>query len=386
MDPSSRDARAVSVLPLAASLAALGTLLALDVVVGLTYGTMNLPALAVGAAMGVAIVIAARNLAVASVAAGAVSLSVSYVLRDGGISWPVQQFEGGLPGMAEIGGLAYLMCASLRSLSRAQASAIVGLVGIAIVGSIGRIGETGYQPLLVLAAALVMSVAVAAGLYLRWIDYDRSRDLSEARQHERLAIARELHDVVAHHVTGIVVQAQAAQAVWDDRPAAARAAVSQIEAAGAEALGSMRRLVGTLRADEAEEVAPAATLDELERLADRSTALGLPVRMHLEGVPTDLPADLAASVYRIVREAITNSQRHALGATGVDVRVEARNGHLFLQVHDDGRPTTVQHPPMRGYGITGMAERTAALGGRFGAGPGEGRGWLVQAELPLPRS
>ena len=184
-------------------------------------------------------------------------------------------------------------------------------------------------------SASASSLAAGVGLYLRWIDHERRRDLDRVRQDERLAIARELHDVVAHYVTGIVVQAQAAQEVWAEQPEVAPEALAQIEAAGVEALGSMRRLVGTLRADEAGPLAPAATLDDLRALADRSTAVGLPVRLHLDGLD-ELPAEVAPSIHRVVGEAITNAQRHAAGATAVDVRVQAVDGELTVEVVDDG--------------------------------------------------
>jgi signal transduction histidine kinase len=319
----------------------------------------------------------------AGLGAAGLSVVITYVSTraPGGLS---SGLDRALPGMAEIAGLGLLVSWSIRSLSTTRAAATVAAVGLAVLGVAVRAADSGIQPLLILAIALAAGTAAGVGLYLRWIDHDRRRGLDEARQDERLAIARELHDVVAHHVTGIVVQAQAAQAVWDDRPAAARAAVTEIESAGAEALGSMRRLVGTLRADGPEPVGPLAALDGLQELAGRSAELGLPVRLHITDVPADLPADLAASVHRIVQESITNSQRHATGATGVDVTVEGRRDDLVLAVRDDGRPLATRRA--RGYGLTGMAERAQMLGGTFRAGPLDGGGWSVQVELPWRRT
>ena len=380
MDLSGRRSQVVGTLPVAASASAVAVLLVLDVGVGITYRDVNAAALASGALIGLAVVLSARHLLLAGVAAGVASLAVSSVVGQE-VGWEQLRSDGALPGMAEIGGLALLTCWSLRALPAAGAALVAGVAGAAMAGVVGRSGDRTYLPLLVIAAVLVAVVAVGTGLYLRSIDGDRRRGLDAARQLERLAIARELHDVVAHHVTGIVVQAQAALAVWDDRPAAARDAVAQIEAAGGEAMGSMRRLVGSLRTGE--ERAPTASLHELREIADRSAALGLPVRLHLGGAPPVLPADLAASVHRIVREAITNAQRHAHGATGVDVHVDADGDHLDLEISDDGSAAGA-HRAAPGYGITGMAERVEALGGRFEAGPAsEGPGWVVRAELPM---
>ena len=194
-------------------------------------------------------------------------------------------------------------------------------------------------PVRVVAYGLGFSLAAGAGLYLRWVDHERRRDLDLVRQDERLAIAQELHDVVAHHITGIVVQAQAAQAVWPEQPEVAPDALARIEAAGAEALRSMRRLVSTLRADEVGPLAPAATLADLQVLADRSTAMGLPVHLHLDGVD-ELPPSVAPSIHRVVGEAITNAQRHATGATAVDVRV--RGGRR--RAHGRGGRRRRRHP------------------------------------------
>ena len=385
MGPTSSHAQGVGAVPVAASVVALLALLVLDVLVGLRYASVNLPALVSGSCAGVALVLARRQLLLATLGAAGASVVISYVsTRAPG--WQSPGLDRALPGMAEIAGLALLVSWSIRSLSTAGAAAAAAAVGLAVLGVAGRAADSGIQPLLILAISLAAATAAGVGLYLRWIDHDRRRGLDEARQEERLAIARELHDVVAHHVTGIVVQAQAAQAVWDDRPSAARAAVTQIESAGAEALGSMRRLVGTLRADGPEPLGPLAALDGLQQLAERSAELGLPVRLHLTGVPADLPADLAASVHRIVQESITNAQRHATGATGVDVTVEGRRDDLVLVVRDDGRPPAGRRAPASGYGLTGMAERAHALGGTFRAGPLDGGGWSVQVELPRWRT
>jgi signal transduction histidine kinase len=144
----------------------------------------------------------------------------------------------------------------------------------------------------------------------------------------------------------------------------------------------MRRLVSTLRADQAGPLAPAATIADLQILADRSTAMGLPVHLHLDGLD-ELPPAVAPSIHRVVGEAITNAQRHATGATAVEVRVQASGGELTVEVVDDGHAARPPRSGGPGFGLTGMAERTEALGGRFEAGPVDGGGWRIHARLPL---
>jgi signal transduction histidine kinase len=382
---SERDgAPAVGTWPMAASALGVAGLLLLDLAVGRAYFGVNPPALAAGLAVGVCLLLATRYLLPAALLAAATSLFVTWaVFRiDPHITRHELLGRHGWPGLAESGGLLLLACWSLRTLSPARAVAAVGPIVMAGLAVVRVRSEIRYGPLMTIVFGLGMAVAAGVGLYLRWIDADRRRDLDRVRQDERLAIARELHDVVAHYVTGIVVQAQAAQEVWADRPEQAVDALGQIEAAGVEALGSMRRLVGSLRGADEGPLAPAATIDDLRSLAARSSAVGLPVRLHLDGLE-ELPSEVAPSIHRVVGEAITNAQRHATGATAVDVRISARDGELTVVVDDDGNAARSTRPNGAGYGLTGMAERTEALGGRFEAGPTEGGGWRIEARLPL---
>lgn len=232
-------------------------------------------------------------------------------------------------------------------------------------------------------SALLIGLAgcVGAGVLLRQSDRERAIAATHARHDERLAIARELHDVVAHHVTGMVVQAQAGQLVAGSDPERAASVLASIERAGSEALTSMRRMVGALRTDDATApTAPAATLAELRDLAWHTTELGLPVHLEVDAT-LGVPADVAQSVHRIVRESLTNAQRHAAGATGVAVRVERRVSSLDVVITDDGRPRAA--PGHGGFGLVGMAERVQALGGTFAAGPRPAGGWEVHATFPL---
>jgi signal transduction histidine kinase len=383
------DRPAVGTLGIAAGVIGIGGLVLLDFVLGQTYFGVNGPALWVGLLVGATIPLARRRLLLASLLAVAASLATSYLLdRSQGSTFGTRMSlppRDDWPGMAEAAGLLLLLCWSLRALVAPAAIAVTVGVGTCFVAIVEIRNDIGYDRLFVVAYGLGFSLATGAGLYLRWIDHERRRDLGVVRQQERLAIARELHDVVAHHVTGIVVQAQAAQAVWSEQPEVAPDALARIEAAGAEALASMRRLVSTLRADEAGPLAPAATLSDLQALADRSTAMGLPVHLHFDGVD-ELPPSVAPSIHRVVGEAITNAQRHASGATVVEVRLRAVGDELTVEVVDDGDATRAARSGTAGYGLTGMAERTEALGGRFEAGPVAGGGWRIRARLPLGRT
>jgi signal transduction histidine kinase len=370
--------------PMAASALGIGSLLLLDLAVGRTYFGINPPALVAGVAVGVCLLLAVRFLFPAALLAAATSFFITWAVYriDPQVTRHALLGRHGWPGLAEGGGLLLLTCWSMRDLNPARAMAAVSWLFVAGIAIVRVRSQIRVGPVMTIVFTLGFAVAAGVGLYLRWLDSERRRDLDRVRQDERLAIARELHDVVAHYVTGIVVQAQAAQEVWTEQPGKAREALGHIEAAGAEALGSMRRLVGTLRGDDDEPLAPAATIDDLRSLAARSTAVGLPVRVHFDGV-RELPPEMGPSIHRIVGEAITNAQRHATGATQVDVRLSAVGDELAVVVDDNGNATRAGRGGSAGYGLTGMAERTEALGGRFHAGPTDGGGWRVDARLPF---
>jgi signal transduction histidine kinase len=201
---------------------------------------------------------------------------------------------------------------------------------------------------------------------------------------EQARIARELHDVIAHSVSVIVVQAAAADDVFDERPDQARAALRSIESAGREALVELRRLLGGVRpGDEAPDARPG--LDRLAELAAPLRAAGLEVTLRTEG-PADVPvpAGVDLSAYRIVQEALTNTLRHA-GASRAEVTVRTAAGMLELEVLDDGHGA-LPAVAGAGRGIAGMRERTALLGGTLDAGSLPGGGFRVRARLPLEQA
>ncbi len=228
-----------------------------------------------------------------------------------------------------------------------------------------------------------VAVGLAPGLYLRWREAQRRSHMENARSQERLALARDLHDVVAHEVTGIVVQAQALRHIADRDPGAVRNALPEIEAAGARALESMRGMVSRLRDPGDVPLAPDAAAG-LARLATPAAGSRPEVAVRCEGPVDALPPTAGTAVLRIAQESVTNALRHARGATRVAVSVEAGAEEVAVRVVDDGQGAA--GPSGGGFGLVGMAERVRLLGGVFSAGPRDrDRGWEVAARLPLDR-
>jgi signal transduction histidine kinase len=216
----------------------------------------------------------------------------------------------------------------------------------------------------------------------------RATSEEEARRavsEEQARIARELHDVIAHSVSVIVVQASAADDVFDSRPDQARAALRSIEQAGREALAELRRLLSGVRPDvpvDSDPARPQPGLDRLDELAEPLRAGGLDVEVRREGTAAALPAGVDLSAYRIIQEALTNTLRHA-SARRAEVTVRYGTDSLELDVRDDGRAVPGGDEDSGGHGLVGMRERAALLGGTLDAGPLEGGGYRVHARLPL---
>jgi signal transduction histidine kinase len=203
---------------------------------------------------------------------------------------------------------------------------------------------------------------------------------------ERLRIARELHDIVAHSIGIIAIQAGAGRRVFDARPADARDALAVIEATSRETLSGLRRMMTGLRRAEPEPgpgqapLGPAPGLAGLEQLAAITLDAGVRVDVDWHGSPEPLPADIDLSAFRIIQEAVTNVVRHA-GTSQCQVCIGQQDGQLSIEVTDSGRGGSTAGT---GYGITGMRERATLLGGDFSAGPRPGGGFRVTARLPLP--
>ena len=205
------------------------------------------------------------------------------------------------------------------------------------------------------------------------------REAQFAAAEERARIARELHDVVAHGLSLMVVQAEAAEEMLDRSPESAARSVRRIQETGREALGEMRRMLGILRTEGMPSTAPQPSLRRLPELVREASDAGLRVEVRSDGEPADLPLGVELAGYRIVQEALTNTRRHA-AATSACVRLGYRPDGLRIEVTDDGRGPAGGRP---GHGLIGMRERVSLYGGTFEAGTGPDGGFRVVAVLPL---
>jgi signal transduction histidine kinase len=318
---------------------------------------------------------------VASVAAGA-SLAVSLA------ELAFNTASGGVWGLAEMAAILGLLLVVARRSNRWLLAPAVGVQVAALAAQPMRSGG-GDQFVIVGLLCVLVAVAVgAAGAYLRVMDSSRRRQVQLVRAEQRAELARDLHDFVAHHVTGIVVQAQGARVIADHDPERVAAALAQIEKAGAEAMASMRRMVRVLRDAEGDPDAPVAPLAGVRDLSELITGFNsagtITASLHVEGPVDDLPIEIGSSAYRVVMEALTNVRRHAHRATRVDVVLHRTADWLFVRVADDGHGTGPRGHS-HGFGLIGLHERVAALGGRIQAGPGAGGGWVVDVALPVTK-
>ena len=224
-------------------------------------------------------------------------------------------------------------------------------------------------------------LSATLGAAVRFRARVRIRDIDRIKAREREQLARELHDTVAHHVSGIAIQAQAGRAVAATHPERAVEALATIEDAATRTLTELRAIVGVLRASERSDLAPQPGVAEIARLADAGPEPPCVV-VRFAGELDDLSPAVAAAIYRLAQESVTNARRHARHATQVTVAVTSDSARVRLTVEDDGSPG----PAGRfgaGYGLVGMRERVTLLGGTFTAGPIAGKGWRVEAQVPL---
>jgi signal transduction histidine kinase len=215
---------------------------------------------------------------------------------------------------------------------------------------------------------------------------ERERELldEQAAAQERLRIARELHDVVAHDVSLMVIQAQALEATAED-PGVARRGARTIAELGRDAMSEMHRTLELMRTDRAdEERKPQPALDDLGPLLERAHAAGVDVELSVTGSPRPLPAGVELSAYRIVQEALTNVIKHA-GTNRASVELRYGGDGLELEIVDHGGGDATRGLPPSGHGLLGMRERVALFGGSLEAGPAGARGYRVLATLPYGR-
>jgi signal transduction histidine kinase len=262
----------------------------------------------------------------------------------------------------------------LQSSSRGELTAMVatGAVAFAFCWVLGEF----------VGARRAYQAEVEARLHLLETERDQQAKIAVAA--ERARIARELHDVVAHAVSVIVVQADGAAYAVHTEPEQADLAIKTISATGREALAELRRLLGVLRSEQAdEERTPQPGAQSLAELAERVRAVGLPVQLEIIGAIDDLPAGIGLGIYRIVQEALTNVARHS-NATRTEVRLRNRVDEMLLEIRDDGRGVTTEElsDPLS-FGLIGIRERAAVIGATVQIEGVAGRGTIVSVRIPL---
>jgi signal transduction histidine kinase len=305
--------------------------------------------------------------------------------------WPGAASQARLIWIALI--VAFFTAVQARQRAAAVASLVIGYVASIwppwLIGSPGH-ATAGFAVALAIMLLFLLAVAEvirARGQRAAALEHSRQEELRRRAGEERMRIARDLHDVVAHNISVINVQANTALHLMDRQPDRARSALTTINEVSGQALVELRSVLGVLRAvDESAPRAPAPGLARLGDLADTAAAAGLAVRVEESGQQVPLPADVDLAAYRIVQEALTNSARHSSG-TNATIRIVYAEGALMVEVHDDGGLPPPSWPPGQprgaGSGIAGMTERAAALGGTLQARPRPGGGFAVQARLPL---
>ena len=322
--------------------------------------------------------------------------------------WPVPVFAWVLlisaatgwwyPQFLGFGALVVALYTVCSRCSRRVALTCAGLVvALAVVFAFG-IDTSWWAPAILLTA--VTAAATAIGLYVgtRRAYLDELRDRADRLQRERdqqtalaaaaerARIAREMHDIVAHHLTVMVALSDGAAAASIRSPERAAEVMATVSATGRQALADTRRLLGVLRDDAGgdADLRPLPTLSDLDELLRRVRDAGLPVRYEVHGATTSIPAGIQLTLYRLVQEALTNTMKHAGPGATATVSVRYATDQVCVEVTDDGggspRPASARGP---GRGLTGMRDRVSAFGGDVTTGPNSGHGWRVSATMRL---
>jgi len=338
----------------------------------------DVPAYAIGVA--VALLLLARRRRPMAVLAGTVALLMAYYALDYPAFSPAVPLAAAAYAAAVAGHLlaAGALLGGFTLYSVAYQSAIEGESPFSVLGNHGLMEAS------LLAAVLLLGETVRSRR--AWSQEVRARIEREGRRRadeERLRIARELHDVMAHTIAGIGVQANVAADVLRDAPEQAEAPLRAIRAQTREAMGELRAAVGVLRSDGADAPrTPAPGLADLDALVRSASHAGLSVDVSVDGPMRPLPGAVDLTAYRIVQESLTNVVRHA-DATTARVLVSYRPDALVVEVTDDGRGNGNGTAPRGGHGLVGMRERAAAIGGTLAAETAPGGGFRVRAQLPI---
>lgn len=297
--------------------------------------------------------------------------------------------------------LLYSVAANVERPRSLKHGAVVGVL-LTLVMVIGVVSDEENLPVIAVIGNVVVFVTAwtigdslrSRRAYLAEVEarvvraeHDREAATERAVQEERVRIARELHDVVAHSVSVMVVQSAAARRVFPRDPAQAEEALGVIERTGRDALDELRRLLGVLRSDtdDGASVRPQPGADDVADLVRQWRDAGMDIELQVDVTPDapSLAPGVGLTVYRIVQEALTNVMKHA-GPARVEVHLRGRADKVTVQVSDDGRgPRAGQPLPSAAQGLVGMRERVELFGGSLSTGPRPGGGYLVRAELPV---
>ncbi len=326
----------------------------------------------------------------AAVVSGAVAFRRRYPLQVGLLAQAAMSAEFGISSHIEVLATSAAWVCNVYALAvwtttkqfAAGVAAVALLVVVPFAGIYTRPGNAAFFGVALLIAMLVTRRVLGdRDRRLRLAEREREVAAREAVVAERARIARELHDVVAHGVSVMVVQAQAGPRLLGE-PEAAGEAFRSIETTGRDALVELRRLLGVLReGDDQPATTPQPGLDRLDALVEQVRAAGLRVDLRVEGDPVLLPAGVDLSAYRIVQEALTNTLKHA-GRAEAEVIIRYRASVLELEVLDNGTGPSTQLNGS-GHGLVGMRERVTLYGGVFEAGSRNGHGFAVRARLPI---
>jgi signal transduction histidine kinase len=277
--------------------------------------------------------------------------------------------------------------------SMAGAAYLYALTMLAMLGLMPVSDDQYFTDLVAVIATVTLGYGVALGRAraevaeqgAATLARDQDQRVQAAREQEQARIAREVHDIVAHDMSVIVAQAAAARRVFAEQPQTAASALESIETLGRDGLDGLRRLMSLLRTDPVTpERSPQPALDRLPPLLDQVRRAGLPVELVVRGRPRPLPATVELNAYRIVQEALTNSLKHA-GPTRATVTLDYEGEALRVEVTDEGTGAGAAargRQPSQGYGLLGMQQRAALLGGQLVVGPEQGKGFRVMVRLP----
>jgi len=245
----------------------------------------------------------------------------------------------------------------------------------------GLAGSLVFATIVVIVLAIVRNVVKDRERKAELAERERDVAAREAVVQERARIARELHDAIAHNVSMVVMQAGAERRVLEKGSGSPHEVLETIEEVGRGALVEMRRMIGMLRSDRADPLAPEPGLADVPTLVTQVREAGLPVELRVDGTPSELPLGIELSAYRIIQEALTNALKHA-GDARASVMIRYGNDSLELEIVDDGAGAQAR-VTSGGHGLVGMKERVALYGGKLDAGRQPGRGFAVRVLLPI---